>query len=73
MQKFKVASNVFNLQIILPQTNPNVFWTHYLQYKKNKYQNQQKMHNLGRKWPYLKCKVFVKAIKNQQPSTPRKL
>lgn len=24
MQKFKVASNVFNLQIIFPQTNPNV-------------------------------------------------
>jgi hypothetical protein len=24
MQKFKVASNVFNLQIILPQTNLNV-------------------------------------------------
>jgi hypothetical protein len=24
MQKFKVASNVFNLQIILPQKNPNV-------------------------------------------------
>ncbi len=24
MQKFKVASNVFNLQIIFPQKNPNV-------------------------------------------------
>jgi hypothetical protein len=24
MQKFKVTSNVFNLQIILPQKNPNV-------------------------------------------------
>jgi hypothetical protein len=24
MQKFKVASDVFNLQIILPQSNPNV-------------------------------------------------
>jgi hypothetical protein len=25
MQKFKVATNVFNLQIIFPQKNPNAF------------------------------------------------
>jgi hypothetical protein len=67
-QKFKVASNVSNLQIILTQTNPNILSTHCLQYiKKSEWTKITKL--WGGEKITLSVKVFAKATSNQQRST----
>jgi len=43
---FKVVSNIFNLKVILAQTNLNILFTHYFQYKREK--NGQNQTSLGK-------------------------